>query len=522
MAINNEKEKIQIVVLSNITLSPGWTLFKNKIIFDLDFLVEDVKFLDLDICFDKSIRKILEEADYVAVCINLNEKYSNIVNSVFENKYTIEELYRNIVFESKKIYEYLKDTSHAKIVWYGMEDFCYQYTNVGGYHEQIGKLVDRLNIFFLDEFKDVDFIDLKYIIATLGINSAYNYRNMCMWNMPYSLETMEMLFTGLMKKIKANAGKNPKCLVLDCDNVLWGGILDEDGENGILISEQNQGKYYSDFQKFLLYLYHHGVILTICSKNDEADIKYILNNHSGMVLKEKHIAHIEASWDNKSDLIMKISDCLGIILDSMVFIDDSDFEIQLVKNFLPNLKVIKFNLETIYYDLNFFNFKKHPNIKEIIIRNNTYKTNEKRLKLKQNCSTIDEFLDELEMQIDIHLSTKTELNRIANLTQRTNKCTIGNRLNMEQLNEKLQMSDYFIYSVYLKDKFSDLGLVGVMGIYGNTLDLFCLSCRALGRDLEYKMIEFLKEKGITKFWCIETEKNLELLQKLQQEFMLVK
>lgn len=514
----NKKNKLNIVMLSNITISPQWDICLNELAINNSRFFYNMFYIDITDFANKNSYKVLKNADYIIVYIDFNVKYPNAINDIYGNKYTCIELYEFITADCKRIIDYLKSSSHATIIWFGFEDLCYKHYWVNGFKPIMSNLIDKINDFIFSIMNDLIFIDFKRIISKIGVDKAYDYRNLCEWNMPYSLETVKMMVSSFVKQIKIEYKETPKCLVLDCDNVLWDGILSEDGEGGISIDDTNRGIYHKNFQIFLLSLYYQGVILTICSKNDEKDVLHILNHHTGMIIREKHLACIEANWNNKVYSIENIASKLGIGLDSLVFVDDSQYEVELVNKYLPQVKTILFDKKDIFEKLECFNLNNEIDLKEVFCRNNTYQTNSLREEIKRNCKTTNEFLSELELQIDIHPSIESELSRIVNLVQRTNKYTNGRRFNEEQMRVKFQSPEYNLYSVNVKDKFSDLGLVGVIGITDERLDLFCLSCRALGRNIEYTMLNFIKDKGVKNYFSIETSKNKEIIRELHKTF----
>lgn len=172
-----------------------------------------------------------------------------------------------------------------------------------------------------DTLKDnASFINLKRLITEIGVANAYNSKGKYCWNAPYSNALVEAAVKEIHKQYFIEKGITKKCLVLDCDNVLWGGILSEDGIENIKLGGSGFGRPYQDFQRFVLSLYYHGVILAVCSKNDLSDIMIMFREHSEMVLKEEHIAYSQVNWDNKPTNIKRIAETLNISLDSIVFL----------------------------------------------------------------------------------------------------------------------------------------------------------------------------------------------------------
>jgi len=497
---------IRLVAISNIILEPYLnTSIEN--IFNKNGLI--VKFNQYQLSEIQQYTTELSIADGVFVIIDLQSSYCDETNSL-----------SSIILDVKHTYDKIKSICNSNITWFGFEKYSSHSKNYLGHVYINEKNIDLINREISQHLQPSDvFIDFNYIIAEVGIKEAYNTKNKYRWNSPYSKELVNEISKEIYKQFMIYAGITPKCLVLDCDNVLWGGILSEDGIEGIRISNDGFGRSFQDFQRYLLDLYHHGVILTVCSKNDEADILKVFREHSGMLLKEEHIAVFQCSWDNKPSNIIKISEYLNIGLNSMVFVDDSDFEIESVKSILPEITAIKYNRNIIYEQLSCFNLKSNINIDVIRERNTTYKTNAFRNELKLACSNFDEYIQSLDMHIDIHISLPSELCRISELTLRTNKCTNGKRYTLEQLKTIICDDSYVLYTVYLSDKFSSLGLVGTFGIRENILDLFSLSCRALGRSVEDRMIEFICTVGVCKVDYRSTGKNddihVKLLERLQ-------
>lgn len=446
-------------------------------------------------------------ADTIVVCLNFDEFYSNLSNDVLSEKVTYEAVETDCVNKCRELYTYLKAHSDANVIWLGFEDYyCHQNRNYGSVIAFEG-LVDRLNLTLSDLLKEDTFVDFKRLIATVGLKNAYDYKGKYRWNAPYSKELIRLIADEIYKQHLIVTGNTKKCLVLDCDNVLWGGVLSEEGIEGIEIGNSGLGRPFHDFQQYLLELYYHGVILTVCSKNDESDVLRVFQDHTGMILKEEHIAFFKCNWNNKPDNIKDIADTLNIGLDSLVFVDDSIFEIESVKSMLPEVTTVLYHRDTVYDELSCFNLKQSIDLKTISERTSTYKTNLQRSELQKNALSYEDYISSLEMVIDIHRTTDYELARLSELTQRTNKCTNGVRYTLDQIKTLKGSENYELYTVCLSDKFSDLGIIGVMGINGLIIDLFSLSCRALGRKVEDKMISWLLERKIDYIRYIRTVKN---------------
>ena len=423
----------------------------------------------------------------------------------------------DILVLCKKLYADLTRISHAKILWFSFEDDYLPFPVAVGYDYQ--PFIDKLNLTLCDALNGTVCIDLKRLIAEVGISNAYDAKSKYRWNAPYSKALIESAVREIHKQYLVEKGISKKCLVLDCDNVLWGGILSEDGRENLKLGGSGLGRVYQDFQRLVLWLYFHGVILAICSKNDLSDVLAMFHEHSEMILRKEDIACFQVNWEDKPSNIQKIAEKLNISLDSMVFVDDSPIEIEAVKAMLPEVTAIPFKRDMEYEQFSCFNLKSNVNIADIDKRNETYRANEFREELKAKHTDYADYIAALEIKMDIHEANPIEYSRISELTQRTNKCTNGRRYTVAEIKERVASATVKLYSVSVSDRFSDLGLVGAIEVEGDALTLFSLSCRALGREIEKKMIEFISDKyQIKKIEFESTGKNESVKTLLSESF----
>lgn len=420
----------QISLITNVCFEPYWRSY--------------IKYRFTYLCTDNRINSVIYEdyqtdlesirvADIIIVCLNFEEFYPNLTNDILLGKTTYAIVEQDCIRKCSDLYSYLKINSKAPIVWFGFEDYyCLQNRNYGSLLVFNG-LVDQVNRTLDDMLNKAAFIDFKRLIATIGIKEAFDTKGKYRWNAPYAKELIRLMVNEVYKQYLISTGSTKKCLVLDSDNVLWGGILSEDGIEGIQIGTSGLGRPFQDFQRYLLDLYYHGVILAVCSKNDESDVLRVFREHTGMILREEHISCFRCNWDNKPDNIRYISDSLNIGLDSIVFVDDSIFEIESVKSMLPEITTVLYNRDTIYDELSCFNLKRNTDLQTVRERTSTYKTNILRSELKKAALSYEDYIASLEMVVDIHTTTEDELARVSELTQRTNKCTNGMRYTLDQI-----------------------------------------------------------------------------------------
>ncbi len=500
---NLKNSNLCIAVVSNIIFEPYFTPFI-KIYFGENAKIYSIPWGEQN---DDEHRKQFAEAEIIVVWLNIEFLYLHAYNALYLQPACEQQIIEENIALCKKLYIDISEYSNVRILWFLFEDYFNKLPIAEGY--LYNTLVDKINIYLNDALKDnVSFIDLKRLIAENGFAKTYNSKGRYRWSAPYSKALVETAVKEIHKQYFIEMGITKKCLVLDCDNVLWGGILSEDGVENIKLGGSGFGRSYQDFQRFVLSLYYHGVILAICSKNDLSDVLIMFREHNEMILKEEHIACFQVNWKNKPDNIKRIAVTLNISLDSMVFIDDSPVEIEAVKTMLPEVTAICYERDLIYYKLSCFNMKSDVSIMDIEKRNETYRTNKFRESLKSQYKSYEEYIAALEIKTDIHEALPIEFSRISELTQRTNKCTNGKRYMVAEIKERVVCENIKLYSLSVSDRFSDLGLVGAFEVEDDTLTLFCLSCRVLGRGVEEDVLTFIANKyQIRKYEFYSTSKN---------------
>lgn len=500
--------KTRIAVISNIVLEP----FVNQTIKDGFKALHknaDIDYIPFSDIFSKESADCIKNEDYIIVLPNYKELDEDKIYGQTNTNNTVSTSGPDDIFIIlKKLYDHLKSVSDAHIIWFGLEDcevplyYCFGTIPSSDYR------VELINYQMFNHISSNDtFCDMKALVARCGISFAYDSKSKYRWNSPYSKQLQILIGQEIIKQIKICTGINKKCLILDCDNVLWGGILSEDGIAGISVSNEGSGRFFRDFQHFILMLYNKGVILALCSKNDEEDVRNVFRTHSGMVLKEENIAYFSVNWENKADNISEICSYLNIDYNSVVFIDDTIQEIQAVNTFLPDVHTILFDKSTVYSELSVFNLNNKTTAEEVYYRNETYRTNKARQIIKETCFSLDEYVNLLEQKVDIENAQPSDIKRVSELSLRANKYTNGIRYTCDQLINRTNSPDYKLVVVKLKDKFSDMGLVGAIGFSGDELDLFVLSCRALGRNVENIMSDTVKKHGIKSYKFDSTGKN---------------
>ncbi len=355
---------------------------------------------------------------------------------------------------------------------------------------------------------NVKVIDFKSFIAS-NRNEIFDWRFYYISQSLINPKLNTTFASWFQKQIDAINGKRRKCLVLDLDNTLWGGILGEDGLEGIQLGNTYPGKAYYDFQIGLVQAKDNGVLLTLCSKNNESDVLEYWEKHPGNVLKQNHVAAHRINWQDKATNIRELAEELNIGLDSMVFIDDNPAERERVKQELPMVAVPDFPkqpyllpqfLKEVYQEY----FQIYQLTAEDKRKTDQYIANAERKVFSQSFNNVDEYLASLSMVLKVFTADEYSIPRIAQMTQKTNQFNLTTPRLSEQDVWNYVHSGAMVNCLGVKDKFGDNGITvaSIISIEDKlaSIDAFLLSCRILGRDIEkaylFHLINDLQERGI--------------------------
>jgi len=374
-------------------------------------------------------------------------------------------------------------------------------------HDEMSSLI-RLNARVLEmsrRYRTVYVVDYFGIMALVG-GSGFDPNKWESSKSPLSPSGLVAIGREYGAFFRAMRGMSKKCLVLDCDNTLWSGIL---GEEGAHVEGRDVA-----FQKYLLNLHERGVLIALCSKNNESDVIDFLRGSQDMLLRESHLATWQINWKDKPTNLRKIASDLNIGIDSLVFVDDSPFEREMVKSSLPEATVVADHdtrsLDGLFDSLTFSDEDKR--------KTSMYQADRERTKLSQTFSSVEDYLNSLNMVMSIRDATLQDAPRVSQLTQKTNQFNLTTRRYTEgQIESFIGSGNGRILCVRMRDNISDLGVVGVVMVATDEgsaeIDEFLLSCRALGRGVEDAMlsyiIEWCKKSDITHLYgrYIPTKKN---------------
>lgn len=384
----------------------------------------------------------------------------------------------------------------------------------------------RLNLMIAEYIAGKDNVylnDINYLSSLVGLDNWHNLENWYLYKYALSVDQIPQLAFSLAKIIKSALGKNKKSVVLDLDNTLWGGIIGDDGVEGIAIgNEQPAGMSYTEFQSYLKKLTGLGIMLNVCSKNEEAIAKQGFTDRKEAPLNVDDFICFKANWEPKSINIANIAKEINIGEDSLVFIDDNPAEREIVRQSLPTVTVPEVKCPEDYIKsidrAGFFEITSFT--KDDAKRNEMYKQNAQRAAAESSFTDYTDYLLSLNMTGEIGAFSTAHCERITQLINKTNQFNFTTRRYAQSEVEAIIEDKQNYISAYAKlvDKFGDNGITAcfiasVEGTNAN-IDLWVMSCRVFKRHFEYAMLDYVvgkcKEMGvktITASW-LRTAKNV--------------
>ncbi|MEW6195428.1 MAG: HAD-IIIC family phosphatase [Bacteroidota bacterium] len=343
--------------------------------------------------------------------------------------------------------------------------------------------------------------DYAGLIKNFGGENSFDYRIFHLAKNPFAKSFYLELFKHYYSIITILTKPRKKCLVVDLDNTLWGGIIGQDGMENIELGGSGMGEAYVRFQKCLFNYYRKGIFLAICSKNNYADAIEVINKHPDMVLRKEYFSSLRINWNDKVTNIRSIAEELNIGMDSLVFVDDNPAECELVRQHLPEVEVINLIDGPINY-VNQINSVDSLNTifltDEDLNRNKIHIADVQRKKLEENYTNLDDYLSSLEMLAYISINDPSHIQRVSQLTQKTNQFNLTTRrYTIEEIKKFLSDNNHKIYTLRLIDKFGDNGIVLVAIIELRKemwiIDTFLMSCRVIGRQAETALLNSILE-----------------------------
>ncbi len=350
--------------------------------------------------------------------------------------------------------------------------------------------------------------DLSTIQNTIGREKFWSPAIYTNTEMVVSIDALPYFAHAVVQIIAAFQGNFKKCIILDLDNTMWGGVIGDDGLENIQIGLLGIGKAFTELQHWVKKLQQRGIIVAVCSKNTESIAKEPFEKHPDMVLRLSDIAVFVANWENKADNIRKIQRILNIGFDSMVFVDDNPFERNIVRENIPQIVVPELPEDpALYldylYGLNLFETVSYSG--EDAKRTEQYQKEAERVVFQESFTNEDDFLKSLNMISDTKSFDNFSIPRIAQLSQRSNQFNLRTiRYTEEDVKRIAQSDQYATFSFTLEDKFGDNGLICAIILKKKEnktlfIDTWFMSCRVLKRGMEAytlnAIVAFAKANG---------------------------
>jgi len=437
----------------------------------------------------------------------------SLLGDMFFNYYGLSEekkdnLLENKIIQIKSLLNKISQNLNCKIILHNFEVPL---------NSPLGIIDNKQRLGFIDFVKSINseisryykknnqifIFDYDLFCSKWGKENIANYKMYYLGDIKIDFKYLPKLCEEHISYIKPLMSLTKKCIVLDLDNTLWGGIIGEEGLEGIKLGPTPEGRPFLEFQKYILSLFNRGIILAINSKNNPEDVLNVLRNHPHMILKEKHFASIKINWDDKISNMRAIAEEINIGFDSLVFFDDDKLNREMIKTALPEVKVVDLPEDPSLYlktlmelnDFNSFHFSEEDKKK-----GQMYVDQRKRQELSKTTTDITEYLKALNMVVTIEKATNFIIPRISQLTQKTNQFNMTTRRYLEgDIKKFSENKDYLVFSIKVEDKFGDNGITGMAIVKKETenwlIDTFLLSCRIIGRRVEETMLAYIVEEA---------------------------
>jgi FkbH-like protein len=363
--------------------------------------------------------------------------------------------------------------------------------------DPVAVVVERFNIALKEEaarYKNIHLINTEDIIHTIGLSSAIDLRFYFSSMAPYTTAFMNELALRITKITRGFGSHFYKVLALDCDNTLWGGVIGEDLLHGIKLGPHDYpGNVFWRMQQEFAALENQGILLALITKNNQADIEEVLHKHPNMVLKESQFVVKKINWEDKPANLRSLAKELNIGLDSIIFLDDSSFECEAVRQQLPMVKTMQVPVMLSDYQ-SVVNEIKSLCLGGGINSDSKNKTMQYRQRadaeeIKAQFGSQEEYLLSLEIKVELTCNKRTSVDRISELSKKSNQFNLTTRrYSVAEIEQMIESDKNAIYSMVVNDKFGSAGLTGVALIHYEetiaTVQNFFMSCRVIGRSVE--------------------------------------
>ncbi|MBI4022152.1 MAG: HAD-IIIC family phosphatase [Candidatus Andersenbacteria bacterium] len=368
-----------------------------------------------------------------------------------------------------------------------------------GWLEAVGRLNSELREMAKRD-EQLWLFDYDAFCSRLGKERVFDERLYYLGDVQLHPKFVPNLADEYLAYVRPLVGLVRKCLVVDLDNTLWGGVLGEDGLEGIRLGPTPAGRPFWELQKYILSLWQRGVVLAVNSKNNEAEVHVAFARHPYMVIKESHIAAWRINWDDKVTNMQRLSAELDLGLDSFVFLDDDPAQRAQVRAALPEVAVVEVPDDPARYLAALASrhyFDSYQLTDEDSRRGEMYVAQRRRRELQSAVVDLTEYLRRLEMVVTISLAGETTMARVAQLTQKTNQFNMTTRRYQEEDIRRWLHSGHLVATVSVRDMYGESGLTGLAIIVREKavwrIDTLLLSCRVIGRRVEDVLLAYLVE-----------------------------
>ena len=369
-----------------------------------------------------------------------------------------------------------------------------------------GTLVARLNAALAavaQSESNVYILDYAALVNRFGTLHWHDERMRLYARAPVAQPMYGHLANEYVKFFRALSGLTKKCLVLDLDNTLWGGVIGEEGVTGIKLGTDYPGSAFVEFQKYILGLQDRGVVLAVASKNNPADVDEVLAKHQSMVLQSRHFSEMQVNWQPKSVSVAQIAKRLNLGLEHVVFVDDNPVECEQLREALPMVTVVQLPAEPEKYIAALARdgwFDSLSVSAEDRRRGELYRQRDEAEAMREASASLEDFYRQLEMELIIAPVDESTVARAAQLTQKTNQFNITTkRYSDADILRVMQDPEWVVRTVAVRDRFGDNGIVGLMmarlSAAALEIDTLLLSCRVIGRTVETAMLACLCDEA---------------------------
>lgn len=369
-------------------------------------------------------------------------------------------------------------------------------------------------------FRNVYVLDYDALVRRHGDASFHDPAKWAAARMPIAAGHWGDLAREWVRFLCPLAGRVCKAVAIDLDNTLWGGVVGEDGFDGIRLGDSHAGAAYRGLQRALLDLHRRGILLTICSKNNPAEAFDVIDRHPDMLLRREHFAAMRVNWADKAQNLREIAAELNIGLDAIAFLDDNPAERDLVRRQVPEVTVIELPDDPFAFSAA---VRQAPVLQRLELsaddraRGQYYVQQYDRAQMQASAGSLEEFYRGLRMRVAVEPVTAATLSRAAQLTQKTNQFNLTTRRYTEEQLSRMTPPNWGVYTLRAEDRFGDNGVVGVaiLKFDGSVaeIDTLLLSCRVIGRTIETAFLAALAraayDRGATALagWYVPTAKN---------------